>query len=110
MVDWLSMNRVVGKESGGPGHSSKSRRRSQMASFTACMLAMYLALVLDSATDGCFLELQLMVALASIKAYLEVDLQSLTSPAQSASMNPHNSSPAGVPHWKTSLWSAVALR
>jgi hypothetical protein len=74
IADWLSMSRVVGEESDGPGHSSESKCHSQMASFVVCMLVMYLALVLDSATDNCFLELQLMAAPASIKMYLDVNL------------------------------------
>jgi hypothetical protein len=47
---------------------------------------MYLASVLERAMTFYFLQLQLMAALANVKTNPEVDLQSLMSLAQSASM------------------------
>ena len=57
MVDWLSMSRTVGSLSGSP--TSLNRCRSHTSSFAVWAPAMYLASVLESAMNGCFLELQL---------------------------------------------------
>ena len=45
-----------------------------MASFAMCAPAMYSAPVLERATDGCFLELQLITPAASMKMNPDVDL------------------------------------
>ena len=53
---------------------------------------MYSASAVDNATDVCFLLLQLIGAPLSLNKYLDVDFRSFTSPAQSESEYPCNSS------------------
>jgi hypothetical protein len=86
MADWLSMKRVTGVCGSDCCQISLSSLYSHTASLAACEPVIYSASVLKSATEGCFFELQLMAPPASMKTYLDIDLRSLTSLAQSASM------------------------
>src|SRR5258707_9001402 len=108
MADWLSMCRAVGELVSWP--SSPSKRLNQTASFAACALARYSASVLERATAACFFELQLITAPPNMKTKPEVDLRSLTSLAQSASMKLCKTVLLGVPCWKMSCRLLVALR
>ncbi len=65
MADWLSMWRVVGEDMSCL--SSESKSLSQVASLAVWALVMYSALVLERATVGCFLELQLTVPPPKVK-------------------------------------------
>ena len=70
---------------------------------------MYLALVLKSVTEVCFLDLQLMAAPPSMKTKPKVDFLSFMSLAQSASTYLSNSVPLGAPHWNMRSRSQVPL-
>jgi hypothetical protein len=65
IADWLLTWRVVGEDMSCL--SSESKSLSQMASLVAWAPAMYSASVLERATVGCFLELQLMVPPPKVK-------------------------------------------
>jgi hypothetical protein len=62
-----------------------------MASFVACVFAMYSAFVVDNAIVGCHLLLQEMAPPPIMKTNPMVDLLSSTSPPRSASQYPNNS-------------------
>ena len=118
----LSWTRVVCDGDGGllltwsVVGESRSRPRSvrshlnQMTSFVACAAAVYLASVLERATEVCFFEDQLTAAPPSMKMKPDMDLQSFTSLAQLASTNPCSVRLPGVPRWKMRHLSLVALR
>src|SRR6266481_6239367 len=65
-----------------------NRDRSQTASFAPWQLAMYSASVLDVATVGCFLELQEIMPVPRLKAYLDVERRVSVQAPQSESTHP----------------------
>ena len=73
IADWLSMWRVVGESRSRP--RSVSSHLNQMTSLVACVVAIYLASVLERATEVCFFELQLTAAPPSMKTKPEVDFR-----------------------------------
>jgi hypothetical protein len=72
MVDWLSTWMGVGEEV--LSLSSVSRHQSQIASFTVYEATMYLASMLERATDVCFFDPQLTATPPNLKINPEVDL------------------------------------
>ena len=78
---WLSLWITVAPFCGWP--MSASKHRSQMASFVACVAAMYSASVEDRATVTCHLDDQLTGHPLTRNVYPVVDLWSLWSPPQS---------------------------
>jgi len=70
-----------------------------MASFVACVFAMYSAFVVDNAIVGCHLLLQEMAPPPIMKTNPMVDLLSSRSPPRSASQYPNNSLDGVAPNY-----------
>lgn len=65
IADWLFIRKVVGPSHGYPIFAKNER--SHIACFAACVAAKYSASVLESTTEGCFFEKQLMATPARVK-------------------------------------------
>ncbi len=80
IVDWLSMSRGIGNKINIPISPKVCFRNA--TSFPAWVMAMYSALVLESANIVCFFADQATMAPHRINMYLDMDLWEFGSPAQ----------------------------